>query len=755
MENIIEKEINSEISTENSKAESQIDLDNYKYYINRQLSWLDFNERVLDQALNKTIPLLERLKFLCIFSTNLDEFFMIRVAGLKQQLFFHSYDTGPDNLSPTQQIELISEKVHDLVKKQYQCFYEDIQPSLSRNNIHILKINQLNKEQEEFLKEYWDNTIFPILTPLAIDPGHPFPHLPNKSFNLVVEIKSTEFEQTKIDYAIVQIPKVIKRLIKLPTKNRKENCFILLEDVVLEYIEELFPGLEISQTSLIRITRNNDLSIVEEEASDLLKAIQEEVRRKKWGNVVRLEISSSTRSEIVINALKDNFEIETEDIYYIEGPLNLPDFFDLTNIDISPHLKYESFIPYDPLYEYNKKGSKKIYDLLRNKEILLYHPYESFQGVLDLITNAAEDPSVLAMKQTLYRTGKDSPIIQALIRAAENGKEVTALVELKARFDEEDNIIWAKQLEEAGVNVVYGLIGLKTHCKISMIVRQEGDKIKRYIHLGTGNYNHRTAKLYSDIGFLTSDKKIGKDVSMLFNAITGYSKLPPLKKTYAAPINLRERFEELIRTETENKKNGKHAYIVAKMNSLVDKKIIKLLYEASIAGVKIDLIVRGICCLKPQIKNISENIRVFSIIDRFLEHARIYYFYNDGDEKLYLSSSDWMPRNLDRRFEVMFPIEEPELKKRLYKEILLPQIDDNSNCYELKEDCKYHKRNEEDIPKEDIPKEDIPKEDISKENIYRYQFEMIKLAEKRKQKHKIPIKSASTGFIKKKKKSKK
>lgn len=711
-----------------------INLNNPDYYINRQISWIDFNQRVLDQALSKDCPIIERLKFLCIFSSNLDEFFMIRVAGLQQQMDFHSQETGPDGILPNQQLELIAEKVHKLVETQYKCYHEDIHPKLVENGIKILDINQISKKQEEYIKDYWDNAIFPVLTPLAVDPSHPFPHLINRSINIAVELKSPDEKyRSPVYFAFVQVPKVIKRFISLPSEN-KEKHFVLLDDIIDKYIFELFPGLEISSTARIRITRNSDLDLVEEEASDLLKTIQEEVRRRDWGNVVRLEVSNKA-SKNLLEMLISALELEPLDTFVIDGPLNLPDFFEIYNLNGTSHLKDETFISFDPFNE----PTKSIFSVLRKKDVLLYHPYESFQGVIDFISKAAEDPKVLGIKQTLYRTGRDSPFVKALIKAAENGKQVTALVELKARFDEEDNIEWAKKLEQAGVNVVYGLIGLKTHCKMSMVIRKEEDKIRRYIHLSTGNYNHNTAKLYTDIGFFTTDKSFGSDVSLLFNVVTGYSKLPPLKKISAAPINMREKIEELINRETENKKAGKKAKIIAKMNSLVDSSVIKYLYEASMAGVKIDLIVRGICCLRPKLPGISENIRVFSILDRFLEHSRVFYFYNEGKEDIYLSSADWMPRNLDRRVEVMFPIENDLLKGRLMEEVLYSQLKDNTNRYELEADGKYYR---------------IQKASENDE-IYRDQFVNLKLTDVKNSLVQIPIHGISSDLLKKKKKEKK
>ncbi len=713
----------------------KVNLDNPDYYFNKELSGLEFNFRVLEQAFDDTLPLLERLKFLCIFSSNLDEFFMIRVAGLKEQEFFRSNELGPDRMSPTQQLEEISRRVHEYVDKQYRCYKEDIRPSLSKNGIHILDIDDLNDDQHEFLREYWEQTLFPILTPLAVDPSHPFPKLPNNSLNLVVELKSPDSDRAKVYFAFVTIPKVVDRLVNLPKEQKNRVKYVLLEDVITEFIGDLFPGLDIVGISSMKVSRNSDLDIVEEEASDLLKAIQQEVRRRDQGNIVRMELSNNLPSPMVMEILKKHLNIEEKDIYYINGPLDLKAFFEVyNNSDEFPNLKYDSFIPYDPVA--NQTKTTEFYELLKKKDILLYHPYDSFQSVIDFISDAAEDPAVLAIKQTLYRTGKESPFVKALIKAAENGKQVTALVEIKARFDEESNINWAKKLEEAGVNVVYGLIGLKTHCKMGLVVRRESSKIRKYIHLSTGNYNHITAKLYSDIGFFTSKKSFSDDVLVLFNVITGYANLPPLKKLVAAPINLKERMEEMILRERDNCLAGKESRIIAKMNSLSDTTIIKALYKASMAGVKIDLIVRGICCLIPGVPGLSDNIRVYSIIDRFLEHSRVFYFSNKGADEIYLSSADWRPRNMERRIEVMFPVEDEILKNRLINEILLPQIRNRKNCYKLTSDGTYT----------------IGQSSIEKP--FSYQTEMINISNIRKKRENVLLQGISSELIKRKKKKK-
>ncbi len=736
----IEKEKTEKDKAENkeetNESKLKTDFNNPDYYFNKELSWLDFNARVLEQAFDKNIPLLERLNFLCIFSSNLDEFFMIRVAGLKEQVIFGSSEVGPDKMMPRAQLIEISKKVNKSLQMQYECFSNEIVPALSKEGIHILDINNMSEEQEELVQKTWRNMIFPVLTPLAVDPSHPFPKLANTGLNLLVELNTPDTEEkNRIYFAFVPIPRVIDRLISISPAKEGHTCFVLLEDIIKKYSNELFPGLEIKKTSVVKVSRNSDLTIVEEEASDLLKAIEQQVRRRKQGEVVRLEVQQNLPSRSVMEILMENLNIELEkDVYVLNGPLNLQDFFDVCRLEDYPHLKYEPFMPYAPKFN---DEDKQFYDTLKEKDILLYHPYESFQSVIDFISTAAEDPNVLAIKQTLYRTAKDSPFVDALISAAENGKQVTALVEIKARFDEELNINWAKKLEKAGVNVVYGLVGLKTHAKMALVVRREGKKIKRYVHLSTGNYNQKTARLYSDIGFFTSRKSFSEDVLLLFNVITGYANLPPMKKMYAAPLNLKERILEAIKQEKENKLKGKPARIVAKMNSISKVEIVQALYEASQAGVEIILIVRGMCCLRPGVKGLSENIKIYSIIDRFLEHTRIFYFYNDGLEDVYLSSADWRTRNLDRRIETMFPIDDAFLKHRLINEILLSQLDCNSHKYELQSDGTYIRHKP------------------TKEHPLSYQQEMVNLANRRKTEAKTILQGITTEFIKKKKKKNK
>lgn len=724
----------NESTKHSSKNKYDEEFSKPEYYFNKELSWVDFNERVLEQALNKNIPLLERFNFLCIFSSNFDEFFMIRVAGLKEQVFFNLVETGADNMLPKKQLKAISEKAHTLVEQQYKCYREDILPKLEENGIFIKKVSELDNTEKEYIKEYWDNTIFPIITPLAVDPAHPFPRLINSNLNVIVELNAPESDKKHIYFAFVPIPKIINRLVMLPFESKDTITYVLLEDIIENNINALFPGLEVLRLSLLRVTRNSDIDIVEEEADDLLKAIQREVRRRERGNAVRLEVSKKTPSDFVMNEIKDNLNIEEADIYYIDGPLDFKDFFEIHKLENFPNLKYKTFIPYDPIAVQTK--AQDFYSIIKERDVLLYHPYDSFQSVVDFISNAADDPQVLAIKQTLYRTAKNSPFVKALVRAAEKGKQVTALVEIKARFDEESNINYAKTLEQAGVNVVYGLVGLKTHCKMALVVRREDNKIRKYVHLSTGNYNYKTAKLYGDIGFFTSKKSFSSDVLLLFNVITGYANLPPLKKIIASPINMKESLEQMVLREKSNKEAGKKARIIIKCNSLSDQNLIKSLYDASQSGVKIDLFIRGICCIRPGVKGISENIRVFSIIDRFLEHARIFYFYNDGNKDIYLSSADWRPRNLERRIETMFPIEEDDIKNRLINEIHLSQKKYKGHCYEMDSKGKYHLITDD-------------PDEIS------YQQTMIEIAEKRKSREHILLQGVSSDLIKKKKRKRK
>lgn len=638
----------------------------YEYYSNREISWLGFNERVLEEAWDKTNPVLERAKFLAITGSNMDEFFMVRVSGLWDQLDAGYTKKDPAGMTPREQLTAISKKVHEIVVKQNNCLMRSILPELKKEGIEFLEYEQLNKEQKKYVKEYFNSTLFPILTPMAIDQSRPFPLLPNKSISLIARLQSEEGEEL---FAVVQVPTVVPRIINLPSEEGKKQ-FIMCEDVIKEHIHKLFEGYEVKNAQCFRITRNADLTIDEEDTEDLLLEIEKSIKKRKWGAPVRLEIEKNMEKDLR-DFLEKALELEHEEIYEITGYIDVTVWMKFSSLEGFDRLRDEPLFP-QPVVDFMERD---IFEVIREKDVLVHHPYQSFDCVVRYVRTAANDPKVLAIKQTLYRVSGNSPIVAALIQAAENGKQVTVLVELKARFDEENNIIWAKKLEKAGCHVIYGLVGLKTHCKICLVVRREEDGIRRYVHMATGNYNDSTAKLYTDFGFFTSRETFGTDVSALFNVLTGYSLPPKWKKISVAPTSLRQTFLQWIESETEIAKKGREAAITAKMNSLVDPEIIKALYKASSAGVKINLIVRGICCLKSGIKGISENIHVISIVGRFLEHSRIFYFYNDGAEKIFLSSADWMPRNLDRRVETAFPIEDEQLKERIKKMLTLTLSD--------------------------------------------------------------------------------
>jgi len=665
------------------------ELSNPLYYNNRELSWLAFNERVLEEAEDDRNPLLERLKFLAIFSSNLDEFFMVRVAGLKDQV--KAGFNKPENkagLTPKEQLSKIAQKNHKLVERQYQIYRETILPQLEEENILIVSIDQLSNEKIKELEKYFDEHIFPVLTPMAVDAYRPFPMLLNKSLNLAILLEDEyENDDNRYKTALVQVPAVLDRFIEVDRGSNKRT-FILLEDVISHFIHKLFLGYKVVSVTQFRITRNADLTIHEEGARDLLKEIEKELKKRKWGAAVRLEIKKYGSDDRILKYLLHELEIHEKDVYQIDGPLDLTFLFGFYKV-LEPtheHLVYETLIPQPPR---DIGSSDDIFELASERDILLHHPYESFEPVVDFVSDAADDPDVLAIKQTLYRVSGGSPIIEALKRAAENGKQVTVLVELKARFDEENNVQWAKELEKAGCHVIYGMTYLKTHSKITLVVRRKKGKIDRFVHLGTGNYNDQTAKIYTDMGLITSQRKFGVDATNFFNYLSGYTEKPSFHHISVAPFDIRRKFIELIDQEIAYQKQYGNGRIIAKMNSLTDKALIMKLYEASCAGVKIDLIVRGICCLRPKIKGVSENITVRSIVGRFLEHSRIYYFHHNGEEKMYLSSADMMTRNMEKRVEILFPIYEGELKQRLNK-ILSVMLADNVKAREQDAYGNYH-----------------------------------------------------------------
>ncbi|GEP66561.1 RNA degradosome polyphosphate kinase [Clostridium beijerinckii] len=653
--------------------------DNYENFFNRELSWLEFNQRVLDEAKDNTNPLLERLKFLSISSSNLDEFFMVRIGSLYSQIQAGFDEREVSGLTPSEQISKILYRVREMVKDQYHT-YDHLYDHLGSRNIRIFTYDMLNEEQLEFINDYYKNILYPVLTPMVIDSGRPFPLLLNKTLNIGVILKESKSEQEL--FATIQVPSVLGRLVPMPG-GIGEN-FVLLEDVIKNHLKELF-GFKVLTTACYRITKNADLSLNEEGAEDLLETIEESLKQRRWGLAVRLEIEETNDTRI-INKLEQEFEISEDQISCIKGPIDLTFINKLYSIKGYSELKFEQI----KSLQVKELQEEDIFQEISKKDIFLHHPYESFSLVVKLVETAAQDEKVLAIKQTLYRVSGNSPIIAALSKAAENGKQVTVLVELKARFDEENNIHWARQLEKAGCHVIYGVIGLKTHSKILLIVRKEKKGIKRYVHLGTGNYNDVTAKFYTDIGIITSKPEYGEDASVIFNMLSGYFKPENMSKITIAPYGLRKKLEHLVERETEHAKNGKKAKIIAKMNSLVDRKLMIALYKASQAGVKVELIVRGICSLRPGVKGLSDNITVRSIVGRYLEHSRIYYFYNNGKEDTYISSADWMYRNLDKRVETMTVIEDNLIKKEL-KEMLELYIKDNVKSRILLEDGSYTK----------------------------------------------------------------
>ncbi|MBP5975728.1 polyphosphate kinase 1 [Brasilonema sp. CT11] len=697
------------------KAAHQINLNDPQYYLNRELSWLEFNKRVLHEACDSRTPLLERLKFLAIWSSNLDEFFMVRVAALKQQVEAKVSVLASDARTPEQQLDEISSMLRPLVAKEHEQFEKVLRPQLAEHGIHILDYIDLTQKQRSYLDKYYQEQIFPVVTPLAVDPGHPFPYISNLSLNLAVVVKNPETEEEL--FARVKVPTVLPRFLALPPdlgiqNNGKPAVWtgVPLEQAIAHNLESLFPGMNIQEYHIFRITRDADLGLKEDEADDLLLAIEQELRKRRvGGDALRLEIHSQTPESIKKRLLED-LELEENDVYQVDGIIGLKDMMYFMSLPV-PELKDEPWqaVVHPRLQRIRNPNlnpeireieeGKDFFTVIREKDLFVHHPYQSFSSsVVNFIVYAAHDPNVLAIKMTLYRTSSDSPIINALIAAAENGKQVSVLVELKARFDEENNIYWAKRLERVGIHVVYGLVGLKTHSKIVMVVRREQDRISRYVHIGTGNYNHKTARLYTDLGLFSCNEELGSDVTDVFNFLTGYSRQKSYRKVLVAPVTMRDRFLSLIQREIENVHNGLTGRIVAKMNSLVDPEIICHLYEASRAGVQIDLIVRGICCLRPGLKDISENIRVISIVGRFLEHSRIFYFHNNGQEEIYIGSADWMRRNLDRRVEVITPILDADIAKDL-QEILGIMLADNRQAWELQPDGNYIQRR----PGEEVP----------------------------------------------------
>jgi polyphosphate kinase len=663
-------------------VETRPELTDPKLYFNRELSWLTFNERVLAEAADPNLPLFERLRFLGIVATNLDEFFMVRVAGLKQQAASGVVETRADGMLAVDQLTAISERVHTMVGEQFRIWREDVVPLLAQRGLVMPPVEKLSSAQKTATRSYFSRAVSPALTPLAVDPGHPFPHLRNKSLNLAVFLRKGRAGRSRRKgeklLAVVQVPQVLPRLVPIPSSSGRS--FLLLESLISAHVGELFPGYEVLQTASFRVTRNWDLEIDEEESEDLLSTVQAELRRRDRGAAVRLQIEASASADMermLTTLLKLG---SSADVYRADGPLQMNDLTALMDWDPAAELRFEAHTPCTPPL---LRDADSITAEVAKRDLLLHHPYESFEPVVRFLQEVADDPNVLAIKQTLYRTSGDSPFVRALARAAENGKQVTVLVEIKARFDEANNIAWARRLEESGVHVVYGLIGLKTHCKVALVVKREGDVIRRYVHLGTGNYNSSTARIYTDLSFFTAREEIAEDASALFNTLTGFADPPRWRRLVVAPFNLHQTVIDLIGRQAARAAKGEPARIMAKMNSLSEPTVIRALYAASQAGVDIELVVRGICCLVPGVPGVSDRIRVRSVVDRFLEHSRVFAFGVGAETEVFLSSADWMQRNLKRRIEVMFPVDDPLLKARLLDEVLGYALRDNVKARQL------------------------------------------------------------------------
>jgi len=664
------------------------DLNNPDYFINRELSLLEFNRRILAQARDKKTPLLERLFFICIASLNMDEFFEIRVAGLKQQVAYGSVQRGPDNLSPSEQLELINKAAHGLQNSQYKILNDEILPALESEDIHFLHYDRWNQTQSFWIKSYFNRELLPVLSPVGLDPAHPFPKVLNKSLNFIITLEGKDAFGRNSGIAIVQAPRALPRLVQLPASNASHKYdFIFLSSIIHKHADDLFPGMTVTGCYEFRATRNSDLFVNEEEAEDLMRALEGELPSRRFAEVVRLEVTNRCPQEI-IDFLVHKFNLQPNDVYPVDGPVNLNRMMAVHSMVHNSELQYPSFTP---ALQKRLLRSNNIFETIKKGDVFLHHPFQSFAPVVDFLRQAAADPDVLAIKQTLYRTGDDSTIVEALIAAAHAGKEVTVVIELRARFDEEENIELANELQNAGVHVSYGVVGHKTHAKMVLVIRREGRQLKRYVHLGTGNYHVKTARLYTDIGILSSDTAITDDVQKVFQQLTALGRAGKLKKVLQAPFTLHKSMLEFIQKEIDNASKGETARIIAKMNSLVEPEIIQALYRASQAGVKIDLIVRGVCCLRPGIKDISDNIQVRSIIGRFLEHSRIFYFHNGGNYQLYGSSADWMDRNFFRRIETCFPIEDKRMKKKVLKECLQNYLSDNTQSWILQSDGSYKK----------------------------------------------------------------
>jgi polyphosphate kinase len=671
-----------------------VDLTSPVLYLNRELSLLEFQRRVLEEAHDETKPLLERIKFLAIFGSNMDEFFMVRVSGIRKMVEAHIMETSPDGATPPDQLAAIRKLSHELLNEAQRYYQRKILPKLDKTGIHIIDYQKLNKVHKERADSYFKEVVYPVLTPLALDPGHPFPHISNLSLNLAIVIRDKKGNEK---FARLKVPDTLPRLLPIKRSSggvRKDGTipyqhyFVWLEQVIAANLHDLFPGMEVTAAHPFRIVRDADIEIQELEADDLLETMQQNIRKRKFGSVVQVAVYESM-PENIRELLVDNLEVSRNDVYVLDSPLGLSGLWQLYNSVERHDLKDTPYKQRVPKAFKNATSASDIFDAIRNGNVLMHHPYDSFNPVVDFLNAAARDPQVLAIKQTLYRVGSNAPVVEALLEAAERGKQVAVLVELKARFDEESNISWARALEEVGVHVVYGLVGLKTHCKVTMVVRQEGEGIRRYLHLATGNYNALTSRIYEDIGLFTCDADMGADATDLFNYLTGYSTKQEYRKLLVAPVSLRKKLEKLILREIEHAQQGRKARLIFKANSLVDPHMIQLLYQASQAGVQVDLLVRGMCCLRPGIKGVSEHIRVISIVGRYLEHSRLFCFHNDGREEMYLGSADLMSRNLDHRVEVVFPVESKEHIKYLRHHVLETYLKDNTRARILQSNGTY------------------------------------------------------------------
>ncbi len=669
-----------------AEAPGQVDLKQPDLYINRELSLLEFNRRVLEQAKDESTPLIERLKFLCISTTNLDEFFEVRVSGLKQKVELGSVQAGPDNMTPAEVLNAISQRAHALVEEQYRVLNEVLIPELAEQKIRFIRRGEWSASQDAWLRKYFEEELLPVLSPLGLDPAHPFPRILNKSLNFIVSLRGTDAFGRSGGMAVVQAPRALPRLIQLPQDKTDSgpHDFVFLSSVIHAYVDDLFPGMTVTGCYQFRVTRNSDLFVDEEEIDDLLRAVEGELASRRYGDAVRLEVAHDCPEE-GLSYLLNKFDLGRDDLYQVNGPVNLNRLLAIADLVDRADLKYPSFTPGLPA---QLAHNNDMFELIRNQDVLLHHPFESFAPVIDFVRQAATDPQVLTIKQTLYRTGPESAIVDALVSAARAGKEVTVIIELRARFDEEANIALANRLQEAGAHVVYGVVGYKTHAKMILIVRREAKGLRNYVHLGTGNYHPRTARLYTDYGLFTCDRAVGEDVHNLFLQMTSLGRVSRLQKLLQSPFTLHESLLQRIEREIEHARAGREARLIAKLNSLVEPGIIQALYRASQAGVEVDLIVRGICCLRPGIADVSERIRVRSVVGRFLEHTRVYYFHNDGQAEVFGASADWMERNFFRRVEVAFPIEDAHLRQRVIQDLAY-YLDDNVQAWELNRDGSY------------------------------------------------------------------